>query len=119
MTEKTKTRINARIEILNDAAEQCSKNNAMDGYLWLSQESWTLNSILIWDYSFERASKELKIQNDTISYLKSVLPKALDSNIDSVVLKNMKEMYQEALGRQRAYLYYLNELNKETHNELI
>ena len=31
MTEKTKTRINARIEILNDAAEQCSKNNAMDG----------------------------------------------------------------------------------------
>ena len=54
-----------------------------------------------------------------MSYLKSVLPKALNSNIDSVVLKNMKEMYQEALGRQSAYIYYLNELNKETHNELI
>lgn len=114
MTEKTKTRINARIKILNDAAEQCR-----GGHLWLSQEAWTLNTILIWDYSLERASKELKIQNDTISYLKSVLPKALNSNIDSVVLKNMKEMYQEALGRQSAYLYYLNELNKETHNELI
>lgn len=119
MTEKTKTRINARIEILNDAAEQCSKNNAMDGYLWLSQEAWTLNSILIWDYSLERASKELKVQSDTFSYLKSVLPKALKSNIDSVVIKNMKEMCQEALGKWRAYLYYLNELNKETHNELI
>ena len=119
MTEKTKTRINARIEILNDTAEQCSKNNAMDGYIWLSQEAWTLKSILIWDYSLEQASKELKVQNDTISYLKSVLPKALNSNIDSVVLNSMKEMYQEALGRQRAYLYYLNELNKETHNELI
>lgn len=119
MTEETKTRIKARIEILNDASEQCSKNNAMDEYLWLSHEVWTLNSILIWGYSLEEASKELKVQNDTISYLRSVLPKALNSNIDSVVLKNMKEMYQEALGRQRAYLYYLNELNKETHNELI
>lgn len=120
MTEKTKTRIIARIAMVKDASEAVNKDNDMKSYLCLSQEAWTLNSILIWEYSLDTATKELKIQNDTIRYFNSVFPKAINDNIDRVVLKNMREMYYEALGRQKAFIYYLDELNKEAcDNELI
>lgn len=120
MTEKTKKRIIARIAMVKDASEVCDKDNDMKSYLCLSQEAWTLNSILIWEYSLDVATKELKVQNDTIRYFNSVLPKAINDNINRVVLKNMREMYYEALGRQKAYIYYLDELNKEARdNELI
>lgn len=120
MTDEIERKLAIQIKRAEEDAKECLKNRAYDQYALYTQKSWTLNQILIWDYSLAYLVRKVNDQNKTIEFLRPLVPESFAKAIDEQVHDGLKRMLYEAIGKRDAYDFYMTLLIKEEmKNELI